>query len=111
SQVPSTGRQIVVDHVEYFAVNSLLQASQRYRLRTIVDVRERYGIRTTQVQENSECADAHTARYAFVARTVNLSRSDDYVWNSQLTAVLLHDPVLLDLRKTVCFTAQMRAFL
>jgi hypothetical protein len=58
------------------------------------------------MKEESECVNAYPASDGLPTGTVDTSRSDDHVRNSEVLVVLGYELLLLEFRKAVCFTAK-----
>jgi hypothetical protein len=51
TQEGSARRQVVVDDIENFSINTLLHPSQNNRISAVFDVGKRYGIGSAEVQK------------------------------------------------------------
>src|SRR6267143_2269664 len=61
------------------------------------------------MQKDTKCIYTDPASYSLVARTINISGSDDHVRNPKPFSVLSDNFVLLDFREAVRFPPELRA--
>src|SRR5262249_23701800 len=101
TQEPSAGREVVIDHVEYFSVYALGDASQGNRVGTVVDIGQRDTVRTAKMQQHSKCVDAYPTSDCLFVGTIYGAWSHDNVGDSVLLSVFGDDFILLDLREAI----------
>src|SRR5579863_5948778 len=106
-----TRRQIVIHHIEDFAVNALRQPGQRHGFRAVIHVSDRYGIAAAQMQKDAKCADAYPAGYASITGAADIARPNDHIRNPKSSTVIRDEPVLLPFREAVRVATQFRMFL
>src|ERR1017187_5303750 len=95
------GRKIVIYDIKHLAINAFLQSGESNRLCTVVNVRQRYRIGTTDMQKYTEGIDAYAICKVPFAGTVHGPGPHDDVRNPKRPTILAHELFLFDFGKTI----------
>src|SRR5437667_5877463 len=111
AQKPPAGREIIVHNIEDFPVDAPFQPGQDNGFGTVVHVGKWNCVGAAHMQEYSKRSDTHPVADSLIAGAVDITRSDNDVWDAKLLRVLDDDLILLYLGEGIGIPAQFRMVL